>query len=97
MASNRSSRRRSRPALSQVDDDAGPSSAPRHTLLTLPWEVLDLVMHNVNASSLAKLSATCKFFRQIDRVARLRLTEKVAKEEMERRCGVDAADRWRWV
>lgn len=89
MAAERSSRARSR---NPGSDSGGRGSG---SLLSLPAEVLDLVMHNLDSISLVMLGVTCKQFRAVDSAAKLRLPDKIAKQQLEQRCGLRQAARWK--
>lgn len=61
----------------------------------MPGEIVELILRNLDAVSLSTLSATSKRFRVLDKDVKLRLTDKVAKDMLEMRCGKTLAGRWR--
>ena len=88
-------------ALLLVDDvpsssgsgEGGDAAPP--SLLSLPDAVLLLCLGKLDARALATVGQCSKAFRAFDSASGLRLVERVAKEAVERACGVDLAARWR--
>lgn len=67
------------------------------SLLALPAEVLDNILSNLDADSLANICQCCKLFRVIDSRSGLRLVEKIARDTLYASLGEQLAARWRSV
>lgn len=72
---------------------AGAESDP--ILLGLPSEVLEYILHKLDAISLAQVNQCCRILHMYDKSSGLRLTEKVAQQKVIALCGSELATRWR--
>ncbi len=63
--------------------------------LTLPREVLEIVLSRLSAPCLVAVNSTCKALHSWDACAKLKWMEKIARDKLVALCGHEDAGRWR--